>query len=238
MSDSTVLSCRNIKKSFDSESGNERLEVLQDVNLELQKGDLISIVGSSGSGKSTLLHILGGLDRPDSGELYWNNQSVFDYSQDKLAELRNLNVGFVFQFHHLMPEFTAIENVMMPALIKGESQKNASSRAEELLNEFGMGHRLQHRPSQLSGGEQQRVSMARALTNHPSIILADEPTGALDTDTSYEMMKVLKKINDTGITVIIVTHEKDISEMTKRIIHLKDGYIEHNYINETLIHSM
>ncbi len=224
MSDSTVLSCRNIKKSFDSESGNERLEVLQDVNLELQKGDLISIVGSSGSGKSTLLHILGGLDRPDSGELYWNNQSVFDYSQDKLAELRNLNVGFVFQFHHLMPEFTAIENVMMPALIKGESQKNASSRAEELLNEFGMGHRLQHRPSQLSGGEQQRVSMARALTNHPSIILADEPTGNLDEENTKIILDLLFRLREIeSLSVVLITHEKEIAAQCDKTYLLQRG---------------
>jgi len=224
MSASTVLSCRNIKKSFDSESGNERLEVLQDVNLELQKGDLISIVGSSGSGKSTLLHILGGLDRPDSGELYWNNQSVFDYSQDKLAELRNLNVGFVFQFHHLMPEFTAIENVMMPALIKGESQKNASSRAEELLNEFGMGHRLQHRPSQLSGGEQQRVSMARALTNHPSIILADEPTGNLDEENTKIILDLLFRLREIeSLSVVLITHEKEIAAQCDKTYLLQRG---------------
>jgi lipoprotein-releasing system ATP-binding protein len=224
MSDSTVLSCRNIKKSFDSESGNERLEVLQGVNLELQKGDLISIVGSSGSGKSTLLHILGGLDRPDSGELYWNNQSVFDYSQDKLAELRNLNVGFVFQFHHLMPEFTAIENVMMPALIKGESQKSASSRAEELLNEFGMGHRLQHRPSQLSGGEQQRVSMARALTNHPSIILADEPTGNLDEENTKIILDLLFRLREIeSLSVVLITHEKEIAAQCDKTYLLQRG---------------
>jgi len=227
MSDSTVLSCRNIKKSFDSESGSERLEVLQGVNLELQKGDLISIVGSSGSGKSTLLHILGGLDRPDSGELFWNNQSVFDYSPDKLADLRNLNVGFVFQFHHLMPEFTAIENVMMPALIKGESQKYAFSRAEELLNEFGMGHRLQHRPSQLSGGEQQRVSMARALTNHPSIILADEPTGNLDEENTTIILDLLFRLREIeSLSVVLITHEKEIAARCDKTYLLQRGTLK------------
>jgi len=227
MSHSTVLSCRNIKKSFDSESGSERLDVLQGVNLELQKGDLISIVGSSGSGKSTLLHILGGLDRPDSGELHWNNQSVFDYSPDKLADLRNPNVGFVFQFHHLMPEFTAIENVMMPALIKGESQKEASSRAKELLNEFGMGHRLQHRPSQLSGGEQQRVSMARALTNHPSIILADEPTGNLDEENTTIILDLLFRLREIeSLSVILITHEKEIAARCDKTYLLQRGTLK------------
>jgi lipoprotein-releasing system ATP-binding protein len=227
MSDSTVLRCSNLKKSFDSESGNERIEVLQGVNLELQRGDLISIVGSSGSGKSTLLHILGGLDRPDSGELYWNKQSVFDYSPDQLAELRNQNVGFVFQFHHLMPEFTAFENVMMPALIKGESQKAAANRAEELLNEFGMGHRLHHRPSQLSGGEQQRVSMARALTNHPSIILADEPTGNLDEENTSIILDLLFKLREIeNLSVVLITHEKEIAAQCDKTYILQRGTLQ------------
>jgi len=227
MSDSSVLRCLNIKKSFDSESGSGRLEVLQGVNLDLRRGDLISIVGSSGSGKSTLLHILGGLDRPDTGDLFWNNQSVFDYSPDKLAGLRNVNVGFVFQFHHLMPEFTAIENVMMPALIKGESQKNAFNRAEKLLNEFGMGHRLRHRPSQLSGGEQQRVSMARALTNHPSIILADEPTGNLDEENTSIILDLLFKLRKIeNLSVVLITHEKEIAARCDKTYLLQGGSLQ------------
>lgn len=227
MSDTTVLHCSSINKSFKSESGDARLQVLQGVDLEIERGDLISIVGSSGSGKSTLLHILGGLDRPDSGELYWNNQSVFDYSADKLAELRNHNVGFVFQFHHLMPEFTAIENVMMPALIKGESQKKAKRRSEELLNEFGMGHRLQHRPSQLSGGEQQRVSMARALTNHPSIILADEPTGNLDEENTKIILDLLFKLRELeNLSVVLITHEKEIAARCDKTYLLQKGALK------------
>jgi lipoprotein-releasing system ATP-binding protein len=231
MTENTVLRCDNITKSFDSESGSERLEVLQGVNLELKKGDLISIVGSSGSGKSTLLHILGGLDRPDSGELYWNNQSVFDYNADTLADLRNQNVGFVFQFHHLMPEFTALENVMMPALIKGDSQKKAISRAESLLDEFGMGHRLHHRPSQLSGGEQQRVSMARALTNHPSIILADEPTGNLDEENTQVILDLLFKLRDIeSLSVVLITHEKEIAARCDKTYLLQRGTLQHSQV--------
>jgi len=227
MSDTTVLRCNNIKKSFDSESGSDRLEVLQGVNLEVERGDLISIIGSSGSGKSTLLHILGGLDSPDSGELYWNNQSIYEHSSDKLAELRNHNVGFVFQFHHLMPEFTAIENVMMPALIKGDSQKTASQRAEELLHEFGMGHRLQHRPSQLSGGEQQRVSMARALTNRPSIILADEPTGNLDEKNTKIILDLLFKLRELeDLSVVLITHEKEIATQCDKTFILQKGTLQ------------
>lgn len=227
MLENTVLRCSNIKKSFESESGRGRLDVLQGVNLELQKGDLISIVGSSGSGKSTLLHILGGLDRPDSGELFWNNSSVFDYNADKLADLRNVNVGFVFQFHHLMPEFTAVENVMMPALIKGNSQKTALKRAEELLNEFGMGHRLHHRPSQLSGGEQQRVSMARALTNHPSIILADEPTGNLDEENTKIILDLLFELREIeSLSVVLITHEKEIAGRCDKTFLLQRGELQ------------
>ncbi len=227
MSDSPVLRCNNIKKSFDSESGSGRLEVLRGIDLNVEKGDLLSIVGSSGSGKSTLLHILGGLDKPDSGELYWNNQSVFEYSSDKLAELRNHNVGFVFQFHHLMPEFTAIENVMMPALIKGASQKAASERAEELLHVFGMAQRLQHRPSQLSGGEQQRVSMARALTNHPSVILADEPTGNLDEENTKIILDLLFKLRDLeNLSVVLITHEKEIASRCDKTYLLQKGTLQ------------
>lgn len=227
MVEPTVLRCSNITKSFDSESGDGRLDVLQGVNLELQKGDMISIVGSSGSGKSTLLHILGGLDSPDSGELYWNNESVFDYNPDQLADLRNQNVGFVFQFHHLMPEFNAIENVMMPALIKGDSQKKAAVRAKELLNEFGMGHRLLHRPSQLSGGEQQRVSMARALTNHPSVILADEPTGNLDEKNTKTILDLLFKLRDMeSLSVVLITHEQEIASRCDKTYLLQRGTLQ------------
>src|SRR5690625_439856 len=179
MSEELVLQCRDITKEFESESTEGKLQILQGVNLHLPKAELVSIVGSSGSGKSTLLHILGGLSSPTSGEVLWNRVSIYSRSPDKIAELRNKEVGFVFQFHHLLPEFTALENVMMPALIKGAPHKSADSRARELLGEFGMSGRLQHRPSQLSGGVQQRVSMARALTNSLSIVLADEPTGNL-----------------------------------------------------------
>lgn len=227
MSESTVLRCNNIIKTFDSESGSARVQVLQGVDLDITRGDLVSIIGSSGSGKSTLLHILGGLDKPDSGELYWNNQSIYEYSDDKLAELRNQNVGFVFQFHHLMPEFTALENVMMPAMIKGDSHKEASIRAKELLDEFGMGHRLQHRPSQLSGGEQQRVSMARALTNRPSIILADEPTGNLDEENTKIILDLLFKLRELeNLSVVLITHEKEIAARCDKTYLLQKGMLQ------------
>lgn len=225
--DKPVLYCSDIRKNFPSESGNGVLKILQGVNLEVQKGELVSIVGSSGSGKSTLLHILGGLDRPSSGDVYWEEDSIYNLKTDALADLRNEKVGFVFQFHHLLPEFSAIENVMIPALIRNVPVKQAEERAEELLERFGMGDRLQHRPSQLSGGEQQRVSMARALTNHPSIILADEPTGNLDernTDTILSLLFQLRELEQ--VSVVLITHEKEIARQCDIIYQLQNGVLE------------
>lgn len=222
-----VLHCSDIRKNFPSESGNGVLKILQGVNLEVQKGELVSIVGSSGSGKSTLLHILGGLDRPTTGDVYWDEDSIYNLKTDALADLRNEKVGFVFQFHHLLPEFSAIENVMIPALIRDVPVQQAEERAEELLDRFGMGDRLQHRPSQLSGGEQQRVSMARALTNHPSIILADEPTGNLDernTDTILSLLFQLRELE--RVSVVLITHEKEIARQCDTIYQLQNGVLE------------
>lgn len=227
MSRELVLQCRNITKEFESESTSEKLQILQGVNLELPKAELVSIVGSSGSGKSTLLHILGGLATPTSGEVLWNGESIYSHSSDKIAELRNRQIGFVFQFHHLLPEFTALENVMMPALIKGDSHKTAMNRAKELLGEFGMSQRLQHRPSQLSGGEQQRVSMARALTNKPSLVLADEPTGNLDeknTDLILSLLFRLREFED--VSVLLITHEKEIARQCNKTYTLLNGVLD------------
>jgi lipoprotein-releasing system ATP-binding protein len=227
MNKDVVLSCNDIIKNFKSESGDGVLQILRGVNLEVKQAEIVSIVGSSGSGKSTLLHILGGLDRPTSGDVFWHEESIYQHKPDKLAELRNVNVGFVFQFHHLLPEFTAIENVMMPALIKGASQQKAEKRAAELLEQFGMGERLQHRPSQLSGGEQQRVSMARALTNNPSIILADEPTGNLDeknTDTILNLLFQLRDMED--VSIVIITHEMQIATHCDTIYSLHNGTLD------------
>lgn len=223
----TVLECRKIHKQFKSESGELPLQILQGVELKVDKGDLISIVGSSGSGKSTLLHILGGLDRPTTGDVYWNGESIYNHNADTLAGLRNKNIGFVFQFHHLLPEFTAIENVMMPALISGKSHKEAQLRAKELLSEFGMIDRLNHRPSQLSGGEQQRVSMARALTNHPSIILADEPTGNLDEQNTETILSLLFRLREMeNVSIVLITHENEIAARCDRVYTLQNGILE------------
>lgn len=224
MSNNFVLQCNDIHKEFPSESGNGVLKILQGVDLQVKKADIISIVGSSGSGKSTLLHILGGLDQPTSGDVVWHGKSIYQFKKDQLADLRNKNVGFVFQFHHLLPEFTAMENVMMPALIHDTPFGEAEDRAKELLDRFGMSGRLNHRPSQLSGGEQQRVSMARALTNHPSIILADEPTGNLDEKNTESILSLLFQLREMeDVSIVLITHEKEIATRCDTVYSLHNG---------------
>ncbi|TVQ04346.1 MAG: ABC transporter ATP-binding protein [Balneolaceae bacterium] len=227
MPNETILRCSELTKNFKSESGDGELRILRGVNLQIKPAEIVAIVGSSGSGKSTLLHILGGLDRPTSGDVFWHDVSIYKHKPDKLAELRNQNVGFVFQFHHLLPEFTALENVMMPALIKDIRYSDAEKRASYLLNRFGLAERLNHRPSQLSGGEQQRVSMARALTNNPSIILADEPTGNLDeknTDTILQLLFQLRE--EENVSIVLITHEKEIAGKCDAVYTLQNGILE------------
>ena len=221
-----VLKAQHIEKSFKDDSESGRLEILTDVNLEIGKSEIVAIIGSSGCGKSTLLHILGGLDRPNSGTVDWSGQSIYDLKSDKLAELRNRNVGFVFQFHHLLPEFTAIENVMMPGFIKGTSQQKAEEKASALLERLGLGKRLTHRPSQLSGGEQQRVSMARALMNEPSLILADEPTGNLDASNTDAILSQLFELReDRELSIALITHERDIADRCDVVYELQNGVL-------------
>lgn len=227
MSNDYVLQCTDIHKEFPSESGNGDLKILQGVDLQVSKADIISIVGSSGSGKSTLLHILGGLDQPTSGNVFWHGKSIYQFKKDQLADLRNRNVGFVFQFHHLLPEFTAMENVMMPALIQDAPFAQAEKRAKELLDRFGMSERLNHRPSQLSGGEQQRVSMARALTNNPSIILADEPTGNLDEKNTESILSLLFQLREMEeVSIVLITHEKEIASRCDTVYSLHNGTLD------------
>ena len=197
----SMLIAKGIHKSYGS------LEVLKGVDLEISKGEVVSIVGASGAGKSTLLHLLGTLDRPDRGELFLQDQNLLQLQGDALAEFRNSRIGFVFQFHNLLPEFTALENICIPGFIQGREEQELKKRAEELAEILGIRHRLDHKPSELSGGEQQRVAIARALLNDPELILADEPTGNLDPQTSIEVMEVLRKINASGKTVIMATHD-------------------------------
>jgi len=225
----TVISCHDVHKSFPSKSGGRRLRVLQGVSLDIREAEIVSIIGSSGSGKSTLLHLLGGLDRPDSGQVFWGETDILSLSANKLAEKRNRNVGFVFQFHHLLPEFSAVENVFMPALIGGETPDEAEPRAAALLDRFGMSKRLHHKPAQLSGGEQQRVSMARALMNNPSLILADEPTGNLDEENTNVILDELFQLREIDhVSIVLITHEKYIAERCDRVLNLVHGKLERN----------
>ncbi len=223
----TVLEAKNLYKSFPGGPDQDELKVLQGMNLEITEASITSIIGSSGSGKSTLLHILGGLDRADKGDVFWDGKNISEYKSDDLADFRNKYIGFVFQFHHLLPEFTALENVAMPALIAGNQAKQAYARAKELLDNFGIGERKGHRPTQLSGGEQQRVSMARALMNNPRIILADEPTGNLDQKNTDIILDLLFELREMmGVSVLLITHEKEIASQSDRILELENGVLE------------
>lgn len=213
-----MISCSLIKKQYDG------LQVLKGVSLTIEKGELVCIVGPSGAGKSTLLHILGTLDVPDEGDVFLNHQKINGLNQNQLSEIRNKNLGFVFQFHHLLPEFNALENVCIPGYIANNSEKEVKERARFLLDLMGLSHRLQHKPNELSGGEQQRVSVARALINNPEIILADEPTGNLDSNNSKELHQLFfdlrAKFNQT---FVIVTHNDTLADMADRKLLMKDG---------------
>jgi len=215
-----MIISENIKKSFGS------LQVLKGISLKVNKGEVVSIVGPSGAGKSTFLQILGTLSRPDSGKIIIKDTSVFELSSDKLAKFRNQHIGFVFQFHHLLPEFTALENVCIPGYIAKTDKNQVTNRAKELLDFLGLGDRLTHKPSELSGGEQQRVAVARALINNPDIILADEPSGNLDTQNRNELHNLFFKLRDEfGQTIVIVTHDESLATMSDKKITMIDGII-------------
>ncbi len=202
------------------------LEVLKGIDLEINKGELLSIVGASGAGKSTLLHCIGTLDLPSSGKIQLDGQELTTLSSPKLARVRNQSIGFVFQFHHLLPEFNALENVMMPGLIRGDAKKRMEQRAHELLGEVGLSHRVTHRPGEMSGGEQQRVAIARALTLEPKLLLADEPTGNLDTATSDAVHDLFFDINEKhGTTIVVVTHNPSFAQRMPRVVEMSDGKI-------------
>lgn len=215
-----MIEIKNLKKSYGE------LQVLKGIDLTIPEKKIITIVGASGAGKSTLLHILGTLDTPDCGEIWYDQENIATYSPNKLSAFRNNNIGFVFQFHHLLPEFTALENVCMPAWIKGIGKKEAEQKALNLLDRLGLSSRIMHKPSELSGGEQQRVSVARALINSPKVILADEPSGNLDMHTKNELHKLFFTLRDElNQTFVIVTHDTELAEMSDWKIALCDGKI-------------
>lgn len=219
-----LLECQNINKFY--QEGDNQTQVLKGVSFAMQSNELVAIVGSSGSGKSTLLHTLGGLDQPSSGEVFIKGQSLQKASESELAKLRNQNLGFVYQFHHLMADFSALENVMMPLLIGRQNKTEAKDRAEKMLNAVGLNHRISHRPSALSGGERQRVAIARALVNHPALVLADEPTGNLDHKTTESIFELIQSLNqEQNIAFLLVTHDMGLAEKLSRRLTMQDGVL-------------
>ncbi len=219
-----LVQVREMTKEFSQ--GSRSLRVLEDIDLDLLRGEMVAIIGQSGAGKSTLLHCLGTLDLPTYGEILFDDVDIVSLSPPQLARFRNESIGFVFQFHHLLPEFTAVENVMMPAMIGRTPQREAREYAESMLEAVGMAHRLRHRPGELSGGEQQRVAIARALVRRPKLLLADEPTGNLDTNTSAEVHDLMFRLNEEhGITMLVVTHNLDLAHSFPRVIRMADGHL-------------
>ena len=219
----TLISIRDLNKTYSIPGRN--LDILKDITFDVKRGEMTALMGPSGVGKSTLLHILGTLDRPTSGSVLYNDQDVFKLKNEALAQFRSRSIGFIFQFHHLLPEFNTVENVVMPALIAGIKFKEAAGKAEQLLSDVGLSERLYHKPGELSGGEQQRVAIARALMLDPDVVLADEPTGNLDTRTGEEILDLLMSFNKKSITFIVVTHNEILASQCGRIIRMKDGRI-------------
>jgi putative ABC transport system ATP-binding protein len=221
---SSLINLDHVSKSYTM--GHNVVQALRDANLNLQRGEMAAIVGSSGSGKSTLMNIIGFLDRPTSGRYLFNNRDVSSLSEDELADIRNQEIGFVFQSFFLLPRLTALQNVILPLFYRGLSQEEASAHARTMLEKVGVGHLAFNRPNQLSGGQQQRVAIARALVGDPKVILADEPTGALDSDTGNDVMQLFADLNrKEGRTIVIITHDKDISRRCERVVTIKDGVL-------------
>jgi len=225
-----IIEIKNIKKEY--LMGSQLIAALKDVSLSVQKGEYVALMGPSGSGKSTLMNILGCLDTPTAGSYRLNNTEVSEMSEDQLAHVRNKEIGFIFQTFNLLPRLSSLENVALPMVYAGLGKKERIARAEQVMEMVGLKDRMHHKPNELSGGQRQRVAIARALVNNPSIILADEPTGNLDTKTSYEIMSIMEDISNRGNTVIIVTHEDDIAKHARRILRLRDGLIETDVQNE------
>ena len=227
----TVLEGRALRKNYFQEDGSE-LRILEGVEISVAPGEAVAIIGASGAGKSTLLHLLGGLDRPTSGSVLLEGRNLATLSEKELALVRNERIGFVFQFHHLLRDFTALENVMMPLLIRGASRADATERGRRLLEDVGLSARMTHKSSQLSGGEQQRVAVARALANNPAVVIADEPSGNLDTHTGEQLHELFFTLRQThGMAMVIATHNRDLAERADRVLHMKEGQLR---LDETL----
>jgi len=221
----TILKAEGLGKSF--ESGHSELNVLRAVDFSVGSGEIVAVLGASGAGKSTLLHILGALDRPTTGQVWIDGTDVFSLTDDEMAIFRNRAIGFVFQFHHLLPEFTAVENVMMPLMISGQNRANAGEAARGILQDVGLSERLDHKPGELSGGEQQRVAVARAIVSRPHVVLADEPSGNLDRGNGQALLEIIWRLSrDHGVAFVVVTHDEEIGRRADRMVRLADGQIE------------
>ena len=233
MENKTVVELKDVYKIY--EMGTNKVNALDGVSLKINQGEFVSIMGASGSGKSTMMHIIGALDLPSKGEVFINNRKLSDLDEDNLAEIRGKSIGFVFQEFNLIPTLTALENVNLPILFQDDDDSDKMPKCKELLKLVGLGDRMEHKPTELSGGQQQRVAIARSLANDPEIILADEPTGALDSKSSAEIINLLEKLNKTGRTIIIITHEKNVAMHAERNIILKDGKIISDGTNKNKI---
>lgn len=218
-----IISLKNINKSYTM--GETSLHVLKNINIEVESGDYITILGASGSGKSTLMNIIGCMDTSDNGEYFINDIAIHGCNDNELANIRNKNIGFIFQKYHLISQYTVLQNVIMPLLIRGMSSKEATKVAEESIKMVGLWDRITHKPRELSGGQQQRVAIARALVTKPALLLADEPTGALDATTSVEILELFKKLNDSGNTIIMISHDINVANKSKKILNLDDGVL-------------
>ena len=237
MSENNILiDIQNIKKTYIM--GDQMVHALRSVDLKIYKGDYVALMGPSGSGKSTLMNMIGCLDSPTEGKYILNGKDVSDMSDDELAEIRNVEIGFVFQTFNLIPRLSALENVALPLIYAGWSKSKRIERAKHVLESVGLGDRMEHKPNELSGGQRQRVAVARALVNNPSLILADEPTGNLDSKTSIEIMALFEEIHAKGNTIVLVTHEPDIANHTHRIVRLKDGVVESDNINSSPVSAL
>lgn len=219
----TLIKLKDINKSYGL--GDKSLHVLKNIDFDVKKGEFVSILGASGSGKSTLMNILGGMDTLDEGEYFIDGQAVHDCDDRDLALIRNQYIGFIFQRYHLIPQYTVLQNVIMPLLIRGMSKQEANEVAMESIKMVGLGDRISHKPNELSGGQQQRVAIARALVTKPALLLADEPTGALDSQTGKEILELFKDLNEAGNTIVMITHDKNVANSSKRIVYLNDGVL-------------